>query len=87
MSNEINAEVIHDVVRKLIGEMKPVGSHSIDQERKKNLETHITLFRYLLYELYLLEEYSDDHRASVKEIGSIARNFLEELQEALEESE
>ncbi len=70
---------IEDIVKKLIGEITPIGCSRRDEDRLKNLREYLTLIEILLAEVAYVSRYKDSHEHSVKEIGMTAYKFLEEL--------
>lgn len=65
-----------DVVKKLIGEITPVGDTEIDSERLKNLKAMCNLTHDLIDEILgFIETHKSDKRASVKEAVDAASSF------------
>ena len=70
---------IEDIVKKLIGEISPLGCSRRDEDRLNNLRKYLTLIEVLLAEVAYVSTYRDSHEHSVKEIGMTAYKFLEEI--------
>ncbi len=66
----------YDVVKKLIGQVKPVGSTEIDNERFKNLKATIELVEVLMAEIEYVAKDSNAHEYSIKRAGEYASDFL-----------
>ena len=61
---------IYDVVKKLTGEIKPVGETNEDNKRYENLKVVTELIEELLKDIHDVEELRNDYRASLKKAGS-----------------
>ena len=70
---------IYDVVKKLIGNIEPVGTTYIDEKRLKNLKEHIDLTANLLHDLQIIVQYKDRDEYSMSVIGQKAYDFLKNL--------
>lgn len=71
---------IYDVVKKLTGEIEPVGETTEDNRRFENLEAMIKLAKAIHHDIdYLADEYSDSHEFSLKRVGSFANKYLDDL--------
>lgn len=86
MSNDISETVVYNIVKKLLGEIEPVGDTYIDDTRKKNLKSHILVMNMLLDDILLLVDCKNDYRESIKEIGNISYKELENLVDSVSES-
>lgn len=69
---------IYDVVKKLIGNIEPVGSTHRDEKRLENLKEHIELTATLLHDLQNIAPYKDRVEYSMQVIGKKASDFLNE---------
>ena len=71
---------IYDVVKKLTGEIEPVGETTEDNRRFENLETMIKLAKAIHHDIdYLADEYRDSHAFSLKRAGELANKYLDDL--------
>lgn len=86
MNKKIDYRTIYEVVKSLTGEINPVGSTHVDDQRIENLKTHINLMNVMVDEILFLTEHEEDYRASVKEAGKLSRKELEGLVESLSEA-
>lgn len=70
---------VADIVRKLVGPIKPIGEHCIDTGRLENLKHLESVIEDLLNDI--TEVTDDRHRveASMKAIGEHATKFLDDL--------
>lgn len=75
---------MHDIVRRLIGPVDPVGCHNTDTERYANLSTTIELVDLLLGDIRDVASQADRYEASVSKLGCLARGFLQEVYESHE---
>lgn len=66
----------YDIVKKLVGEIEPVGETNTDEKRFKNLEQMTNLVDSLLLEIRTVSECKTSHEYSVKKAGEFADNFL-----------
>lgn len=66
----------HEIVKKLIGPIKPVGKSEIDSERFENLKATIELMSSLLFEIEYVAKSSESHESSVNKAGNYAKDFL-----------
>ena len=85
MNKKIDYVTIYEVVNSLIGEIEPVGSTHIDEQRFRNLKTCINLMNMLVDDILFLLKHEEDYRASVKAVGEFSRNELTGLVETLSE--
>jgi len=69
-----------DVIKKLIGSIKPYGDSNIDKERLENLKNMCQLVEDLVEEIKYVAKEKDRHERSIKEMGIYAYNFLSTLQ-------
>jgi hypothetical protein len=74
--------VLHEIIKKLVGDVMPLGDSSRDSERLKNLETLCGLTNRLITRI---EEISirckGSHEDSVQRIGNTANKFINQLGE------
>lgn len=74
----------HDVVKKLIGEIRPMGESNRDSERFENLKEMCHLVEMLLIDISDMEfTRRDDKQASVRKCGDYAAKFLNETAKEL----
>ena len=66
---------IYKVVKKLIGEIDPVGETNEDTKRLENLEETIELIKSLLSDIESVSINRNRQEYSMKEIGITAYNF------------
>jgi hypothetical protein len=69
----------HEIIRKLIGKIEPVGETNTDAERLTNLKETINLTRLLLQDIHDLTFLINDGRYSMKQASIVARKFLNEI--------
>ncbi len=68
---------IPGVVRKLTGEITPVGSSHIDTERLRNLEEMCNTVDFLLNDIKHVASFKGRQEASMKLAGEKAQAFLD----------
>lgn len=74
----------HDIVKKLIGPINPVGDSAIDKERLENLKDFCTLVESLVYDLDdLKSNFINSKEHSVHEIARQAERTLEDIRNNL----
>lgn len=66
----------YEIVKKIIGQIKPVGSTEIDNERFENLKATIELVEVLMAEIEYVAKGSNAHEYSIKRAGEYASDFL-----------
>lgn len=67
----------YDVVKKLIGNINPIGEANTDNERFENLKELCTLVRDLISEIDTVSYRNRDSKEfSVKRAGDYAKHFL-----------
>lgn len=82
----MDIETIKEVVDKLLGCIDPYGSTETDRKRKENLEKHIKLINYLIWETKDVAIHNKDRcQFSMREIGLLADGFLQGLVDELYE--
>lgn len=72
----IDAGVILEVTRKLIGETEPYGSSSIDQKRAENLDKLIFVIDELLFDVEKVAYNKDRPEESMRMMGKKAHEAL-----------
>ena len=73
---------IKDIVMKLIGPVQPLGEHNSDIQRLKNMENLIELTDYLLDVINTAAASAERPEASMKAIGQVAKQFLDDVRRA-----
>lgn len=68
---------IHEIVKKLVGEINPVGETNTDNERFKNLKVMTDLVSRLVYDIDTVGMKKDRAEYSIKRAGEFADTFLE----------
>lgn len=69
-----------EVIKKLIGEINPVGESNEDERRLNNLHELCDVVENLLDEIHELSlKYEDDKRHSVKRISDKAYKFIQRM--------
>ncbi len=69
----------HEVIKKLVGEIRPVGESNTDAERLENLKEMCHLVEMLLMDIVdMVHDNKDDMQGSVRKCGDYADNFLKE---------
>ena len=72
----MDASIILEVTRTLIGETEPCGDSGIDRERMKNLEALIYVVDELLYDVEKVAVNKDRHEGSMLLMGEKAHKAL-----------
>jgi hypothetical protein len=68
----------HDVVNKLIGNIRPVGETNEDNKRLENLKEMCSLVESILYDIDdLIYRNKDAHEASIKRSVDYATKFMQ----------
>ena len=70
---------IYEVVKKLIGEIQPVGETNTDEKRLENLSAMIELVELLLDDIYEIIKFQNRTEHSLQEAGEFASNFFDFL--------
>ena len=65
-----------DVVKKLIGEIKPIGETEYDTDARINLKEQIEVVTNMLEEIIQVAYVKDSREYSVSECGKLAHKFL-----------
>jgi len=69
----------HDIVKKLVGKIRPVGESNTDAERLENLKEMCSLVEMLLMDIVDMEfDSRDDKQCSVRKCGDYAAKFINE---------
>ena len=77
---------IHEIVRKLIGDIEPIGEINTDNARFENLKVTCSLIDDLLLEVSNVEvEFRGQMAFSLKRASEYAEKFLIEARESLED--
>ena len=75
---ELEPIELSDTLMRIIGEVEPVGSSHIDEDRKHNLYKLCSTIDCLLDEIMDLVPYKNRTEYSMKEIGEYASRWLAE---------
>ena len=70
---------IYEVVTKLLGSIKPVGSSEVDNERFENLKQMTALVDKLVSDIDDVAMCEENYQASMKKAGKYASEFLTNL--------
>ena len=68
----------YEVVKKLIGEIKPIGETNEDDRRFRNLQEMTELVRNLLLDIDNVSAYKDRIEYSLNKAGKFASEFFDE---------
>ena len=80
----MDANIILEVTRKLIGATEPYGDSGIDRERTQNLDKLIYIVDELLYEVEKVAVNKDRHEGSMRMMGEKAHKALNDYWSWLE---
>lgn len=69
---------VHDIARKLIGQIKPVGETNTDELRFDNLKETCELTLYLIEEIQEVSKI-ESHEYSVKRSADYAKEFIKDF--------
>jgi hypothetical protein len=73
---------IHDIVKKLIGPVTPVGKSEVDSERLNNLVVLCDLVEQLILDIEDIDYiHGHSHQASIKKICEYSKEFLNNIKE------
>jgi len=75
---------VHEIVRKLIGPIGPIGETNEDDRRHENLKAMTLLVDKLIFDISRLTVHKIRVQYSIKRAGEHSYNFLKELRESLE---
>lgn len=74
---------LHQIIQKLIGPIRSLGSHEEDEDRLRNLNEAIELVDALVFAIGQAANDRVRPEASMKAIGERAQEFLDELRDTL----
>jgi hypothetical protein len=74
-------DAIYEVVTKLVGSIKPIGSTETDSERQRNLKVMIALVESLIFDIKEVAAMQDAPQHSIRQAGLLAERFLKEATE------
>lgn len=74
---------LYEIVKKLIGSIEPYGDSNIDEQRLSNINNHIILTQALIRDLIDVAEFKDRPEYSIKKLGTVAYDGLEEIKEMI----
>ena len=77
LNQKENEMTNYDVVKKLIGNIQPIGAAHIDEERLKNLKETIDLVELLLSDISNVAREASRQEASMKKAGIYAKEYLQ----------
>lgn len=83
--NTLNADIISEVVRKLIGEIKPCGDSAIDIERRTNLNTLIHVMDILLDDVCEITTQRDRKEGSICQMVDMAEDAITDWHDLIED--
>jgi hypothetical protein len=69
----------YDIVKKLIGEIEPIGETNTDNERFENLKEMTNLVNDLIMDIQDVSEYEDRGEYSMHRAGKHAEKFLGDI--------
>lgn len=67
----------YDVIKKLIGEIEPIGDSRVDEKRFENLMETTLLVEQLLRDIHAVVSFSDCSQASMNKAGRWAKECLD----------
>ncbi len=70
---------LYEVVKKLIGEVNPIGETNEDEKRYENLKVMTGLVDKLLTDINDVVSYKDRQEWSLKKAGTFANLFLDKI--------
>ena len=76
---------IDEILNKLLGDIMPVASQSIDNERYENIINWEQAFETIICELIECAKWKDDYRYSANRIGKRTYNLLKRTIDDLED--
>lgn len=76
---------IYDVVKKLLGEINPIGETNTDIQRLENLGETLVVVEQLMGDIQRVAVHKDRAEYSVSQAGKIAHQFLAEVKRDLED--
>lgn len=69
---------IEEMIKKLFGEIEPLGDQHYDDIRCENLHDYEVIFNYITRQLLICADYKNDNRYSVSYIGERAYKILKD---------
>ena len=76
----MNEEVLYIAVKRLVGNINPLGCSSRDEERLENMKFACGLVNSLLVDIYdVVSINRGSYEHSVKEIANYAEKFIDDL--------
>jgi hypothetical protein len=72
---------MYDVVKKLLGEINPIGETQTDNARFENLKATVKLVDGLLFDIDRVTCNKTRHEHSMKRAGEFASKFLEDIKD------
>jgi hypothetical protein len=73
---------IYDVVKKLLGEIEPVGETNTDEKRFENLAATTHLVDKLIFDISQVSHCASRQEYSMSRAGKHAEQFLNDIKEA-----
>ena len=70
---------IHEIVKKLVGKIDPVGETNTDNDRFENLKVMTDLVDDLLTDINWVAQQNNRHEYSINRAGQFAASFLDEI--------
>jgi len=67
---------IYEIVKKLTGNIEPVGETNVDAKRLENLKTQCQLVEKLLDDIRVVTKYQNCQEYSMKKAGEYAAKFI-----------
>lgn len=77
----------YNIIKKLVGEIRPAGDASLDDDRFENLQNMAALVDSLLYDIYQVSRESGSKYGSVAKAGKYAKEILSEFKEYMDDKE
>ena len=74
---------LYDVVKKLVGSIKPIGETDEDNKRFENLKVMTNLVDKLLFDINCVALRKERHEYSMKKAGEYADTFLKDVKDAV----
>jgi len=70
---------LHDIIKKVLGPIKPVGDSGIDKIRYGNLLNTMEVVESLLQEINNVSQCKNNHQDSMSKAGKKANDFLRDV--------
>ena len=83
--NTLNADIISEVVRELIGEIKPCGDSAIDKERRTNLHKLIHVMDVLLDDVCEITTQRDRKEGSICQMVDMVEDAIMDWHDSIED--